>query len=151
MSDITRQTPRARPEADHDPRPVIWSDALWTHVAERRLEAEVLRRIQRHTEADMHDSETDRIVAALIRAEGEVWVDTMRAVQIVTAAIGRPAKPDTIRSWGRREGKRRPKVRASAAGGSWVFHRDDLLRTASEWRHQSERQRAEAEARAEAA
>jgi hypothetical protein len=116
---------------------------MWAHVAERRLEAEILRRINKTAEADAHDAETDRIVEALIRSEGEIWIDTMRAVQVVSAAIGRPAKADTIRSWGRREGKRRPKVRAKKAGNDWLFHRDDLLRSANEWRVQLEQQRSD--------
>ena len=125
-SQHSQQHARTRPEQGHDPRPVIWSHVLWEHVAERRMEAEVLRRIQRLAEADAHDRETDRMSEALLRAEGDVYVTTEQAVQITQGA-----KAQTIRSWSRRVGKRRPQVRTLRRGQTILYHRDDLLKLAT--------------------
>jgi hypothetical protein len=106
------------PEADHSPRPVIWSAPMWDLVAAMRLEAEILRRIPGQKQfADARDEEANRIVDVLIQAEGSVWVDT------ATAASLTKSKADTVRSWARRK-----RVRTIRKGGEWLYHRDDLFR-----------------------
>jgi hypothetical protein len=112
---------RKHPEYDHAPRPVVWSEPLWDLVRTMRGQATLLRSIRQDAAADVRDVDADQLVAALIQAEGDTWVDTERAIQLTQG------KADTIRSWARRG-----TVRAAKAGGDWLYHRDDLLRTAQE-------------------
>lgn len=113
---------RKHPEDDHAPRPVVWSDPLWELVRTMRQQAALLRDIRQDTAADVRDADADRLVAALIQGEGDVWVDTERAIELTFGA-----RADTIRSWARRG-----TVRASKSGGDWLYHRDDLLRSAQQ-------------------
>lgn len=113
---------RKHPEDSHTPRPVVWSDPLWALVRAMRQEAALLRGIRQDTAADVRDADADRLVAALVQGEGDIWVDTERAIELTFGA-----RADTIRSWARRG-----TVRASKTGGDWLYHRDDLLRTAQQ-------------------
>lgn len=113
---ITTQPDRCRPESSHTPATVIWSDPLWAHVRSLRHEADILRNLEREADARARDRDADRLVDAIIRGEGDVWVDTAQA-EFLTGA-----RPDTIRSWARRA-----KVRTRKLGGEWRYHRDDLI------------------------
>lgn len=121
-SSSSTQQKRQHPEDNHTPRPVVWSEGLWARVREMRQEANVLRRLRLDSEAAARDDDADQWVFLLKAAEGDIWVNTDQAIEITWGA-----KADTIRSWARRG-----RVRAQKSGGDWLYHRDDLLRSAQE-------------------
>lgn len=96
---------------------VVWSDPMWTLVEELRAEAATLRRIRpEHPDADSLEAVANRVLEALAAGEGEVWVTTAAAQELTRR------KPDTIRSWHRRQ-----RIRTRKTGGTILYHRDDLL------------------------